>query len=173
MSQSPFEPRIVGFVCNWCSYRAADLAGTARIKYPPHVRFVRTMCSGRVDPAFILQAFARGADGVMLTGCHPGECHYLVQNHKALRRFVLLRHTLRALGLEDARLRLQWASAAEGAQLAAAVREMVAQVKELGPLDWPSLWGDGTGRRAALEAMGVLTPEALDALAPAAGEVQA
>lgn len=133
-----FEPRIVGFVCNWCSYRAADLAGTARIKYPPNVRLVRTMCSGRVDPAFILQAFARGADGVMLTGCHPGECHYLVQNHKALRRFALVRQTLRAFGIEDERLRLQWASAAEGAQLAAAVREMVDALRPLGPLRWPA-----------------------------------
>ncbi len=110
-----FEPKIVGFLCNWCSYRAADLAGTARIKYAPNVRIIRIMCSGRVDPSFVLKAFALGADGVMIAGCHPGECHYLEQNYKTMRRFAMLRPTLRALGVEDARLRLQWASAAEGA----------------------------------------------------------
>jgi F420-non-reducing hydrogenase iron-sulfur subunit len=145
MSGHGFEPKIVGFVCNWCSYRAADLAGTARIKHAPNVRFVRTMCSGRVDPSFVLRAFARGADGVMITGCHPGECHYLVQNYKTIRRFALLRRTLRALGVEEARLRLQWASAAEGAQLAAAIDRMVAEVRALGPLDWPAQWREGGG----------------------------
>jgi F420-non-reducing hydrogenase iron-sulfur subunit len=140
MSRDGFEPKIVGFVCNWCSYRAADLAGTARIKHSPNVRFVRTMCSGRVDPSFVLRAFAKGADGVMITGCHPGECHYLVQNYKTIRRFAVLRRTLRALGIEDARLRLQWASAAEGAQLAAGIDRMVAEVRALGPLDWPAQW---------------------------------
>ena len=120
-----FQPKIIGFLCNWCSYRAADLAGTARIKYPPNVRVVRSMCSGRVDPVFVLKAFADGADGVMIAGCHPGECHYLEQNYKTIRRFVMLRHALRALGIEDDRIRLQWASAAEGAQLAAAIHQMV------------------------------------------------
>jgi F420-non-reducing hydrogenase iron-sulfur subunit len=153
MTTSSFEPRIVGFVCNWCSYRAADLAGTARIKYAPNVRFVRVMCSGRVDASFVLEALALGADGVMITGCHPGECHYLVQNLKTIRRFALLRHTLRALGVPDARVRLQWASAAEGAQLAAAVDAMVAEIRALGPLDWPRQWIEAAApEKAAPEA---------------------
>jgi F420-non-reducing hydrogenase iron-sulfur subunit len=137
MSEPRFEPRIVGFFCNWCSYRAADLAGTARVRYAPNVRVIRTMCSGRVDPSFVLQAFAAGADGVMIAGCHPGECHYNDQNHKTIRRFEMLRHTLRAFGIEDERLRLQWASAAEGTQLAAAIDAMVEAVRKAGPLRWP------------------------------------
>ena len=149
MSGDGFEPKIVGFVCNWCSYRAADLAGTARMKHAPNVRFVRTMCSGRVDPSFVLRAFVKGADGVMITGCHPGECHYLVQNYKTIRRFAMLRRTLRALGIEDARLRLQWASAAEGAQLAAAIDQMVAEVRALGPLDWPRQWAEASAEASA------------------------
>jgi len=141
----PFEPKIVGFLCNWCSYRAADLAGTARIKYKPNIRVIRLMCSGRVDPAFVLKALARGADGVMVAGCHPGECHYLVQNHKTIRRFQLLKHTLAALGVEDARVRLQWASAAEGQLLADAINDMVEKVRALGPLEWPHKWREGNG----------------------------
>ena len=109
-----FEPKIVGFMCNWCSYRAADLAGTARIKYSPDVRIIRVMCSGRVDPTFVMKAFSLGADGVMMAGCHPGECHYIEQNYKAMRRFAMIQHTLTALGIEPARFRLVWASAAEG-----------------------------------------------------------
>jgi coenzyme F420-reducing hydrogenase delta subunit len=97
-----FEPTIIGFTCNWCSYRAADLAGTARMKYPPNIRLIRLMCSGRLDPTFVFKALANGADGVMITGCHPGECHYLEQNYKALRRFHLMRRTLQGLGLEPA-----------------------------------------------------------------------
>ncbi|OGO11803.1 MAG: methyl-viologen-reducing hydrogenase subunit delta, partial [Chloroflexi bacterium RBG_13_68_17] len=120
MSDEPFEPKIIGFLCNWCSYRAADLAGTSRLKYAPNVRSLRVMCSGRVDPTFVLKALSQGADGVMIAGCHPGECHYIEQNYKTMRRFAMLRHTLRALGIEDERVRLQWASAAEGTVLAAA-----------------------------------------------------
>ena len=108
-----FEPKIVGFLCNWCSYRAADLAGISRIKHAPNVRIIRVMCSGRVDPTFILKALSLGADGVMVAGCHPGECHYLEQNYKAMRRFHMIKHTLAAMGLEDNRVRLIWASAAE------------------------------------------------------------
>ena len=145
MSEQRFEPRIVGFLCNWCSYRAADLAGTARIKYAPNVRIVRTMCSGRVDPAFVLKALSLGADGVMITGCHPGECHYLVQNYKTIRRFAMLKRTLKALGLEEGRLRLVWASAAEGAKLAAEIDRTVEQVRALGPLDWPENWREADG----------------------------
>jgi F420-non-reducing hydrogenase iron-sulfur subunit len=145
MTQQRFEPRIVGFLCNWCSYRAADLAGTARIKYAPNVRIVRTMCSGRVDPAFVLKALSLGADGVMITGCHPGECHYLVQNYKTIRRFAMLKRTLKALGLEEGRVRLVWASAAEGVKLAAEIDRTVEQVRALGPLDWPENWREVDG----------------------------
>ena len=154
MSEPRFEPRIVGFFCNWCSYRAADLAGTARVHYAPNVRVIRTMCSGRVDPAFVLQAFASGADGVMIAGCHPGECHYTNQNHKTIRRFAMLRHTLRAFGIEDERLRLQWASAAEGTQLAAAIDAMVEAVRKAGPLRWPQRLAE-QGQPAAAPGAGV------------------
>jgi F420-non-reducing hydrogenase iron-sulfur subunit len=118
------------------------LAGTARIKYQPNVRMIRVMCSGRVDPNFVLKALALGADGVMIAGCHPGECHYLEQNYKTMRRFTMLKHTLRMMGVEEERVRLQWASAAEGVQLASAINEMVDQVRELGPLDWPNNWSE-------------------------------
>jgi F420-non-reducing hydrogenase iron-sulfur subunit len=151
MSDSTFEPRIVGFLCNWCSYRAADLAGTARMKYDPNVRIIRVMCSGRVDPTFVLKALALGADGVMIAGCHPGECHYLEQNYKTLRRFHMLKHTLRAMGLEEERVQLVWASAAEGAQLAAAIDRVVDNIRKLGPLNWSENWEEGSGRLEALE----------------------
>jgi F420-non-reducing hydrogenase iron-sulfur subunit len=131
-----FEPVMIGFTCNWCSYRAADLAGTARIKYPPNVRLIRLMCSGRLDPAFILKAFAEGADGVMVSGCWPGECHYIEQNIKALRRFILLRRVIEAMGIEPARLQLVWASAAEGQRFANEVGRIVEEVRALGPLGW-------------------------------------
>ena len=134
-----FEPVIIGFTCNWCSYRAADLAGTARVKYPPNVRLIRMMCSGRLDPAFVMKALANGADGVLITGCHPGECHYLEQNYKALRRFLLLRRTLAQLGIEPGRIKLVWASAAEGVKLAGEIAKMVEEVRLMGPLDWP-MW---------------------------------
>lgn len=131
-----FEPVLIGFTCNWCSYRAADLAGTARTKYPPNIRLIRLMCSGRLDPTFVLKAFAEGADGVLVSGCHPGECHYIEQNLKALRRFQLLKRTIEALGVEPQRLQLVWASAAEGAQLALRIGAFTEEIRELGPLDW-------------------------------------
>lgn len=131
-----FEPVIVGFLCNWCSYRAADLAGTARIKYAPNLRPIRVMCSGRVDPQFVLQALRSGADGVLIAGCHPGECHYVNGNIKALRRFSLLRKTLAQWGIEQERVQLLWASASEGTVLAAAVDRMTEEVRALGPLRW-------------------------------------
>lgn len=140
MSENGFEPKIVGFLCNWCSYRAADLAGSARIKYPPNVRIIRVMCSGRVDPSFVLKAFSLGADGVLMAGCHPGECHYLEQNYKAMRRFSMLKHTLRAMGVEEERLQLLWASAAEGVRFAAHVTSMTEEVRKLGPLNWRENW---------------------------------
>lgn len=136
MTDTAFEPVVVGFTCNWCSYRAADLAGTARVKYPPNVRLIRLMCSGRLDPAFVLKAFSDGADAVLLTGCWPGECHYLEQNIKALRRFELLRRVLVGLGIEPARFQLVWASAAEGQRLAHEIARVVEEVRALGPLDW-------------------------------------
>jgi F420-non-reducing hydrogenase iron-sulfur subunit len=131
-----FEPVIIGFTCNWCSYRAADMAGTARIKYPPNIRLVRLMCSGRLDPTFVLKALSEGADGVLITGCHPGECHYLEQNYKALRRYRLLLKTIAQMGIEPERVKLVWASAAEGVQLARAITTFVEEIRALGPLRW-------------------------------------
>ena len=133
-----FEPVIIGFTCNWCSYRAADLAGTARTKYPPNVRLIRLMCSGRLDPTFVLKAFSEGADAVLVSGCHPGECHYIEQNYKALRRFQLLQRTIEALGIDPQRLQLVWASAAEGVRLAGEINRVTDEVRELGPLNWPA-----------------------------------
>jgi F420-non-reducing hydrogenase iron-sulfur subunit len=153
MSDGQFEPKIVGFFCNWCSYRAADLAGSARIKHASNVRVVRVMCSGRVDPAFVLQALAQGADGVLIAGCHPGECHYVNQNYKTMRRFIMLKHLLRKLGLEEERFRLVWASAAEGQQLAEAIDEMVDDLRLLGPLHWPENWREAPEREEALESI--------------------
>ncbi len=151
MSNETFDPKIVGFFCNWCSYRAADLAGSARIKYPSNVRIIRVMCSGRVDPTFVTKALADGADGVMIAGCHPGECHYINQNYKAMRRYEMLKHTLAAMGVESERVRLVWASAAEGQQLAEAIDELVADVKRLGPLHWPQNWNENGERQKALD----------------------
>ncbi len=133
-----FEPLIIGFTCNWCSYRAADLAGTARVKYPPNIRLIRLMCSGRLDPTFVLKAFAGGADGVLISGCHPGECHYIEQNYKAMRRYQLLKRTIVQLGIEPGRLKLVWASAAEGVRLAEEIAKFVEEVRLLGPLNWPT-----------------------------------
>jgi F420-non-reducing hydrogenase iron-sulfur subunit len=134
-----FEPVIVGFTCNWCSYRAADAAGMARIKYAPNVRLIRLMCSGRIDPQFVLKALSEGADGVLITGCHPGDCHYVEQNYKTMRRYALLKKTLNQMGLEDNRVRLIWASAAEGTILAQAIDKFVADVRALGPLNWKQM----------------------------------
>jgi F420-non-reducing hydrogenase iron-sulfur subunit len=131
-----FEPTIIGFTCNWCSYRAADLAGTARMKYAPNVRLIRMMCSGRLDPTFVLRALSSGADGVMITGCHPGECHYMEQNYKALRRFILLQRVLKGMGIELERVKLVWASAAEGARFASETTLFVEEIRKLGPLNW-------------------------------------
>ncbi len=133
-----FEPVIIGFTCNWCSYRAADLAGTARMKYPPNVRLIRLMCSGRLDPTFVLKALAGGADGVLITGCHPGECHYLEQNYKAMRRYLLLKRILKGFGVEPERVKLVWASAAEGMRLAEEITRLTEEIRALGPLNWPT-----------------------------------
>jgi F420-non-reducing hydrogenase iron-sulfur subunit len=129
-----FEPRIVAFFCTWCTYTAADLAGTSRMTYEPNVRVVRLMCSGRIDPQFILAALRNGADGVLIGGCHPGDCHYQEGNYKALRRFTLLKRMLTAMGIEEERLRLEWISASEGDKVQKVTNEMVEQIRKLGPL---------------------------------------
>lgn len=129
-----FEPRIVAFFCNWCTYLASDLAGSSRMKYPSNSCVIRLMCSGRVDPQFVLNAFAHGADGVLIGGCHPGDCHYREGNYKALRRFRLLRRVLVKMGIEEDRIRLEWISAAEADRVRDVIREMVGKVRELGPL---------------------------------------
>ena len=133
-AKNGFEPKIIGFLCNWCAYAGADLAGVSRIQYPPNIRIIRVMCSGRMDPAFVLEAFKDGADGVLVAGCHlPSDCHYISGNFKALRRITLLKRVLEDFGIEPQRLRLEWISASEGDKFAAVVRDMVAEVKKLGP----------------------------------------
>jgi F420-non-reducing hydrogenase iron-sulfur subunit len=134
VSQTRFEPRIVAFFCNWCTYLAADLAGTTRLKYAPNLRTVRVMCSGRIDPQFVLDAFAKGADAVLIGGCHPGDCHYESGNYKTLRRYHLLRRLLTELGIEEERFRLEWISASEAEPLKRVVNDMVEKVRALGPL---------------------------------------
>ena len=129
-----FERKIIGFLCNWCSYTGADLAGTSRIKYAPNVRVIRVMCSGRVEPTFVVKAFQSGADGVLIGGCHPGDCHYIEGNYKAARRVPLLKKMLGQLGIEEERVRLEWVSASEGARFAEIVNQMTTQIKELGPV---------------------------------------
>ena len=135
-----FEPRIVGFLCNWCAYAGADLAGTSRLQYPTNVDIIRVTCSGRVDPSFVLKAFQLGADGVLVCGCHPGDCHYSEGNYKAGRRIPMLKMLLEQFGIEPERLRLEWVSASEGDRFGAIVGEMTEQLKGLGP---PSRNGGG------------------------------
>ena len=147
-----WEPRIVAFLCYWCSYTGADAAGTARLKYPPNVDIVRLMCSGRIDPELITTAFAQGADGVMVCGCHIGDCHYISGNHKTMARMPLLKRTLTDLGIEPDRFVHEWVSAAEGEKFARLVREVTEKVRGLGPLRWPQRMrergvGTGMGRR--------------------------
>jgi F420-non-reducing hydrogenase iron-sulfur subunit len=132
-----FEPKIVGILCNWCSYTGADLAGTSRIKYAPNVRVVRVMCSGRVDPTFVLKAFADGADGVLVAGCHPGDCHYIEGNYKTLRRMTLLKRMLADYGIEPERFQLEWVSASEGDRWAQVVNKITENVRKLGPAKIP------------------------------------
>ena len=129
-----FEPRIVAFFCTWCTYTAADLAGIARMQYAPNVRAVRLMCSGRVDPQFVLAAFRNGADGVLIGGCHPGDCHYEQGNYNTLRRYELLKPLLHAMGIEPERVRLEWISASEGERVQRVCNELTEQVRALGPL---------------------------------------
>ena len=128
-----FEPKIVAFCCNWCSYAGADLAGTSRIQYCPNIRVIRVMCSGRVNPLFILKALNVGADGVLILGCHPGDCHYIEGNYKTLRRIPLLKKMLQQLGIEEERVRLEWVSASEGAKFAEVANNFTQTIKNLGP----------------------------------------
>ncbi len=149
------EPVIIAFLCNWCSYRAADLAGTARLHYSPNMRPIRVMCSGRVEPDLVLKALREGADGVLIAGCHPGECHYTQGNLKTLRRYLLLRRMLTQFGIEEERVQLVWASASEGNLLAESVNKMTEELRALGPLRWHQtvISGDGHGKvEAAIEA---------------------
>ena len=134
-----FEPNLVGFLCNWCSYTGADLAGTARVKYPPNLKVIRVMCSGRVDPNFILDALARGADGVLVCGCHPGDCHYVEGNYKCQRRLPITRMLVGEMGIDPRRVRLEWVSASEGVRFGRVVSEFTEEIRALGPLtlqDW-------------------------------------
>ena len=130
-----FEPNIVAFLCNWCSYAGADLAGTSRTQYPSNVRVIRVMCSGRVNPLFIMNALQQGADGVLISGCHPGDCHYMTGNYYARRRFNLMRNFLEYLGVEPARVRMSWVSASEGAKWKEVIEEVREGIKEVGPMD--------------------------------------
>lgn len=131
-----FEPKIVGFLCWWCSYTASDMAGTSRLKYPPNVSLIRVMCTSRVDPTFVVRAFAEGADGVLVAGCHPGECHYVSGNYKTAARIPLLKKVLAQFGIEDERLRLEWISAGEIRKFAGVITDMTEKVRKLGPLNW-------------------------------------
>ncbi|MBI5818029.1 MAG: hydrogenase iron-sulfur subunit [Verrucomicrobia bacterium] len=142
VQSASWEPRIVAFFCNWCTYTAADLAGVSRMKYAPNTRIIRLMCSGRVDPQFIVDALAKGADGVLIGGCHPGDCHYVEGNYKMLRRFDMLQRMLADMGIEKERVRLEWISAAEGEKVKRVVNEMVETVKKLGPLGLPQKFND-------------------------------
>jgi len=140
MSNENFEPRIVAFLCNWCTYTGADLAGTSRLQYPPNVRVVRMMCSGAVDPVYVLKPLLDGADGVLIGGCHPGDCHYQTGNYKTRRRYVAMREILKTTGLDDERIWLRWISASEGQRFAETVTEMVSALKELGPSPTRVAW---------------------------------
>jgi F420-non-reducing hydrogenase iron-sulfur subunit len=128
-----FRPTIVAFLCNWCAYTGADLAGTSRLHYAPNIRIVRVMCSGRIEPSFILKAFQQGADGVLICGCHPGDCHYQTGNYRCLRRFRLLEKYIAQMGIEKERLKLEWISASEGKQFAALVNSMTLDILNVGP----------------------------------------
>ena len=133
--ESTFEPRITAFVCTWCTYAGADLAGTSRLKYASNVRVIRVPCTGRVDPLFIIKAFERGADGVLISGCHPGDCHYTAGNYYARRRWIVFRDLLLYLGIEPERLQFSWVSAAEGGKWADLVNDVTTRLRTLGPFE--------------------------------------
>lgn len=135
-----FEPNIIAFVCNWCTYAAADLAGTSRIQYPPNVKIIRLMCSGSVDPIFVMKALLEGADGVLIGGCHPGDCHYVSGNYKARRRVMILKTIMENMGFESKRIWIRWISASEGKVFADIITDMVAELKKLGPNPLKMTW---------------------------------
>ncbi len=136
MTEKDFEPKIVAFVCNWCSYGGADIAGSKRLQYSPNVKLIRVMCSGRVDPQFIMEALRDGADGIMVLGCHPGDCHYIEGNYRTMKRHGMLKLLLKQLNIEEDRVILDWVSASEGEKFAKVVDKMNARITELGPLNW-------------------------------------
>ncbi|HEC82568.1 MAG TPA: hydrogenase iron-sulfur subunit [Thermoplasmatales archaeon] len=131
-----FEPKIVAFLCNWCAYAGADMAGTSRLKYPANVVPIRVMCSGRIDVEFIIDAFEKGADGVFIGGCHPGDCHYVSGNYRARRRVEMVKKLLSQMGVNEKRLRIEWVSATEGKKFATVIEEFVDEIKKLGPSPW-------------------------------------
>jgi F420-non-reducing hydrogenase iron-sulfur subunit len=133
MAEEKWEPKVVAFVCNWCTYTGADLAGTSRLKYPANMKMIRVMCSGGIDPVFIIKAFERGADGVLISGCHPGDCHYNAGNFHARRRWTMFHQLLEYLGIDKKRLQFSWVSASEGKKFVDVVSKVVNDVKELGP----------------------------------------
>jgi F420-non-reducing hydrogenase iron-sulfur subunit len=128
-----YSPQIIAFLCKWCSYTGADLAGTSRMEYKPNVKAIRVMCSGRIEPTFVLRAFRQGADGVLICGCHPGDCHYQEGNYRCLRRFQLLQKYIQQMGIEPERLKLEWISASEGKQYAELINSFTQTISELGP----------------------------------------
>lgn len=132
-SAPTWEPKVVAFLCNWCSYAGADLAGVSRIQYPPNVRIIRVPCSGRINPAFLLRALVNGADAVLVSGCHPGDCHYIQGNLVARRKFALLKALLQYAGIEPERVQFTWVSASEGGRFAAVIEKVVQEVRALGP----------------------------------------
>ena len=138
--EGQFEPVIVGFFCNWCTAAAADLAGTTRMQYPPNIRPIRTMCSGSVDPVYVLRALLGGADGVIVSGCPPGDCHYVSGNYKARRRMAILKTILSTLGLEEDRVWIRWISAAEGPKFAKTMNEITQAIKKMGPNPMKNDW---------------------------------
>jgi F420-non-reducing hydrogenase iron-sulfur subunit len=149
--ENSWEPRIIAFFCNWCTYTAADLAGVSRLRHAPNARIIRVMCSGRVDPQFILDAFSKGADGVLIGGCHPGDCHYMEGNYKALRRMHLLKRMMKDMGIEEKRFRLEWISASEGERVKTVINEMTEQVRALGPLGLPKKFTEWDKELESLE----------------------
>ena len=140
MIQNAFEPKILAFVCNWCTYAGADLAGVSRIQYPPNVRIIRMMCSGAVDIIYIIKAIVEGIDGVLVGGCHPGDCHYINGNYKARRRIVILKEILKSIGFDEDRIYLRWISASEGQKFANTIKEIVDEIKRLGPNPFKNIW---------------------------------
>ncbi len=135
-----FEPKIVGFLCNWCAYAGADLAGTLKMQYPPNIKSIRVMCSGSIDSTYILKALLEGADGVFISGCHPGDCHYVHGNYKARRRVTILKSILKTLGLDDERVWIRWLSASEGKRYVDTIFEMTSHLRRLGPNPTTKYW---------------------------------